>query len=71
MRRRITANFLKALVLVGFLTALAGGLGWLIGGDRSAALFVFCAVGAAIAVYWLGDRALLGMLNARPFALAE
>ena len=29
------------------------------------------ALGAAIAVYWLGDRALLGMLDARPFALAE
>ena len=39
MRRRITANFLKALLLVAFLAALAGGLGWLIGGQRSAALF--------------------------------
>ena len=71
MRRRITANFLKALVLVGFLTALAGGLGWLIGRERSAALFAFCSLGAAIVVYWLGDRVLLGMLDARPFALAE
>ena len=71
MRRRITANFLKALLLVAFLAALAGGLGWLIGGQRSAALFAFCALSAAIAVYWLGDRALLGMLDARPFALAE
>ena len=71
MRRRITANFLKALILVGFLTSLAGGAGWLIGGNRSAALFAFCSLGAAIAVYWLGDRALLGMLDARPFALAE
>ncbi len=26
---------------------------------------------AAMAAYWLGDRALLGMLGARPFALAE
>ena len=43
MRRRITANFLKAFLLVGFLVALAGGLGWLIGGERSAALFAFCA----------------------------
>ena len=71
VRRRITANFLKALLLVAFLAALAGGLGWLIGGQRSAALFAFCALSAAIAVYWLGDRALLGMLDARPFALAE
>ena len=71
MRRRITANLCKAFVLVGFLVALAGGAGWLIGGERSAALFGFCALCAAIAVYWLGDRALLGMLGARPFALAE
>jgi heat shock protein HtpX len=71
VRRRITANFLKALLLVGFLTALAGGVGWLIGHERSAALFAFCSLSAAIAVYWLGDRALLGMLGARPFALAE
>jgi heat shock protein HtpX len=71
VRRRITANFCKALLLVGLLVALAGGFGWLIGGQRSAALFAFCALGAAIAVYWLGERALLGMLGARPFALAE
>ena len=71
MRRRITANFLKALALVALLVGLAGGVGWLIGHERSAALFAFCALSAAIAVYWLGDRALLGMLGARPFALAE
>jgi heat shock protein HtpX len=71
VRRRITANFLKALALVALLVGLAGGIGWLIGHERSAALFAFCALSAAIAVYWLGDRALLGMLEARPFALAE
>ncbi len=71
MRRRITANLLKAFALVAFLAALFGGIGWLIGGERRATLFAFCALLAAIAVYWLGDRALLGMLGARPFALAE
>ena len=71
MRRRITANLLKAFVFVGVLVALAGGIGWLIGRERSAGLFAFCALLAATAVYWLGDRALLGMLDARPFALAE
>jgi len=71
VRRRITANLFKAFVLVGLLVVLAGGVGWLIGHERSAALFSFCALGAAIAVYWLGDRALLGSLDARPFALAE
>jgi heat shock protein HtpX len=71
VRRRLTANLLKAFVLVFFLVGLAASVGWLIGHERSAALFAFCALLAAIAVYWLGDRALLGMLNARPFALAE
>ena len=71
MRRRATANLCKAFVLVAFLVALAAGVGWLIGGERSAALFAFCGLSAAIAVYWLGDRSLLGMLGARPFALAE
>lgn len=71
MRRRATANLCKAFVLVGFLVALAAGLGWLLGGERSAALFAFCGLSAAIAVYWLGDRSILGMLGARPFALAE
>jgi heat shock protein HtpX len=71
VRRRITANLLKAFALVALLVAAAGGIGWLIGRERSATLFAFCALGAAIAVYWLGDRALLGMLGARPFALAE
>ncbi|MSO95902.1 MAG: hypothetical protein EXQ81_08930 [Thermoleophilia bacterium] len=71
MRRRATANLCKVFFLVGFLVALAAGIGWLIGGERSAGLFAFCGLGAAIAVYWLGDRALLGMLGARPFALAE
>ena len=71
VRRRITANLLKAFVLVGGLAVLAGGLGWVIGAKRSAGLFAFCALLAAIAVYWLGDRVLLGMLGARPFALAE
>jgi heat shock protein HtpX len=71
VRRRVTANFLKAFLLVAFLVSLAAGFGWLIGGARSAGLFAFCGLSAAIAVYWLGERALLGMLDARQFALAE
>ena len=48
-----------------------GGLGWLIGGTTTALLFVLCVLLAATGVYRYGDRALLGMLGARPFALAE
>jgi heat shock protein HtpX len=64
-------NLLKAWTLVVVLTAAFGGLGWLIGGRPSALVFTFCALLAAAAVYRFGDRALLGMLGARPFALAE
>ncbi len=64
-------NLLKAWLLVAVVSAALGGLGWLVGGTTSAILFVFCSLLAATAVYRYGDRALLGMLGARPFALAE
>jgi heat shock protein HtpX len=53
------------------LSVALGGLGWLFGGRTTALLFVFCNLLAATGVYRYGDRALLGMLGARPFALAE
>jgi len=43
----------------------------LIGGVTTGLLFAFCSLLAATGVYRYGDRALLGMLDARPFALAE
>ena len=58
-------------MLVLLLAALFGGLGWLIGGLTTGLLFVFCSLLAASGAYRYGDRALLGMLGARPFALAE
>ena len=64
-------NILKASVLVVVLAGAFAGLGWLIGGTTSALLFAFCSLLAATAVYRYGDRALLGMLGARRFALAE
>jgi heat shock protein HtpX len=71
MRRAAALNVAKALLLIGILVGLFGGLGWVIGRENTALLFVFCGLMAAAAAYWLGDRALLGMLGARPFALAE
>jgi heat shock protein HtpX len=69
--RVVALNLLKALFLVALLAAAFGGVGWLIGGVTTALLFAFCSLLAATAVYRYGDRALLGMLGARPFALAE
>jgi heat shock protein HtpX len=69
--RAVALNLLKAAFLVGVLAAAFGGIGWLIGGTTTALLFAFCSLLASIAVYRYGDRALLGMLGARPFALAE
>jgi heat shock protein HtpX len=69
--RAVALNLLKTLALVAVLAAAFGGLGWLIGGTTTALLFAFCSLLASTGVYRFGDRALLGMLGARPFALAE
>ncbi|MGH3065726.1 MAG: M48 family metalloprotease [Gaiellaceae bacterium] len=71
MARAVALNLAKALVLVAVLAAALGGVGWLVGGLTTALLFAFCSLLAATGVYRYGDRALLGMLEARPFALAE
>jgi heat shock protein HtpX len=64
-------NLLKAWAFVALLAGAFFGLGWLIGGLTTALLFLLCSLLAATGVYRYGDRALLGMLGARPFAIAE
>ena len=71
MARAAALNLLKAWLLVAVLAAVFAGLGWLVGGATTALLFAFCSLLAATGVYRYGDRALLGMLGARPFAEAE
>lgn len=71
MRRAAAVNVAKVALLMGLLVVLFGGWGWLLGGQRAASLSAVSGVMTAIAAYWLGERALLGMLAARPFALAE
>ena len=71
MRLAAAKNLAKAWLLVILLSGLFAGVGWLVGGYRAASLFGFCALLAAAAVYAYADRALLGMLGAREFALAE
>jgi heat shock protein HtpX len=69
--RAVALNLGKAGALVALLAGAFGGLGWLIGGTTTALLFALCSLLASTGVYRFGDRALLGMLGARPFALAE
>ncbi len=71
MRLAAALNIAKWWFLVAMLSSLFGALGLAIGGTRGASLFVFCALLAALAVYAYADRALLGMLGAREYALAE
>ena len=71
MRPAAALNVLKWWSLAAMLAALFGVVGWALGGPQTASLFVFCALLAAIAVYAYADRALLGMLGAREYALAE
>jgi heat shock protein HtpX len=69
--RVVALNLAKVAALVALLTGVFAGMGWLIGGTTTALLFALCSLLAATGVYRYGDRALLGMLGARPFALAE
>lgn len=64
-------NVAKSLLLVGILALAFAGLGWLVDDERGASLFGFCSLLAATGAYAMGDRALLGMLGARPMAVAR
>lgn len=71
MARAVALNVVKTWLLVLLVAAPLAGLGWLLDGLTTASLFAFCALLGATAVYRYGDRALLGMLGARPYAVAE
>src|SRR5687767_13670772 len=71
MRLAAASNLAKAWLLALGIAALFGAVGWALGGSRAASIFVFCVLLAAAAVYAYADRALLGMLGAREYALAE
>lgn len=71
MRLAAALNILKWWSLAAMLAALFGAVGWALGGPQTASVFVFCVLLAALAVYAYADRALLGMLGAREYALAE
>lgn len=71
VRLAATVNVLKTWLLVAIPTAAAAGIGWLVAGAQGSLLFGACSLLGWGAVYAIGDRALLGMVGARPFALAE
>ncbi len=71
MRLAAAVNVAKWWLLVTMLGTLFGAFGWALGGPQTASIFVFCVLLAALAVYAYADRALLGMLGAREYALAE
>ena len=71
MRLAAALNIAKWWLVVAMLAGFFGALGWALGGPQTASVFVFCTLLAALAVYAYADRALLGMLGAREYALAE
>lgn len=71
MRQAAALNILKAWLLLAILAALFGAAGWALDGFRAASIFVFCALLVGLAIYAYADRALMGMLGAREYALAE
>ena len=71
MRLAAASNIAKWWLLAAMLCTLFGAVGWALGGPQAASIFVLCVLLAAAAVYAYADRALLGMLGAREYALAE
>jgi heat shock protein HtpX len=71
MRVAAAVNIAKWWLLAAMLCTLFGAIGWALGGPQAASIFVLCVLLAAAAVYAYADRALLGMLGAREYALAE
>jgi heat shock protein HtpX len=67
----VLRNLGKATVLFACFAAASGALGWALGGYRLVLLFGAAAVLFAAAIYWYGDRFVLGMLGARELPLAE
>src|SRR5687768_9548727 len=70
-RLAVARNLGLLLILLAAAAGVAAGLGWLIGGYRLLVLFASSTVLLAGAVYWYGDRFVLGMTGARELVLAE
>lgn len=59
-------NYVKTAMLLAGLTALFGGVGWLIGGPSGALIALVVAVGMNAFAYWNSDRLALAAHRAKP-----
>jgi heat shock protein HtpX len=66
----VVRNLATSVLLFACFCAAFGAAGWALGGYRLVLLFGAAAVLFAAAVYWYGDRFVLGMLGARELPLA-
>ncbi len=59
-------NLLKTALLLAGLTALFGGVGWMLGGEAGMATALLMAAVTNIGAYWFSDTMVLRMYGARP-----
>ncbi|MGM0586081.1 MAG: zinc metalloprotease HtpX [Pseudomonadota bacterium] len=59
-------NYVKTAMLLAFMTALFGGVGWLIGGAGGAMIAFVVALGMNAFAYWNSDKLALKAHRARP-----
>jgi heat shock protein HtpX len=64
-------NIAKAWLLLVVICAVAGLIGWALGGVRVLSLFVFAALLLVGGAYWSFDKVVLGMVGARELPLGE
>ena len=67
----ILRNVLKGWALLVGACGTLGLIGWGLGGYRLLSIFVFCGVLLAGALYWYGDRVVVGLVGARELPIGE
>jgi len=74
MQKATQANWkagLRTTLLLATLTGLLVGLGYLIGGPGTAALFLFFALAFNLVMFWFSDKIALKMSRAEPLSEEE
>jgi len=74
MQKATQANWkagLRTTILLASLTGLLVGLGYLIGGPGTAALFLFFALAFNLVMFWFSDKIALKMSRAQPLSEEE